>query len=231
MEEDRIRAAYARRPKGDSRALWSDAGHVFTSQERERQMLGVLGRAGLMPLTGKAILEVGCGTGTWLREFIKWGAYPEDVVGVDIRPDVLIMARAACPTGVRIEAQNGARLEFPDESFDVVLQASVFTSVLDPAVRGRIAAEMLRVVRPQGSILWYDFHTDNPWNRDVRGVRKGEIRSLFPHCTIALQRVTLAPPLTRRVARISWLASYCLARIPLLCTHYLGVIRKPAPRR
>ncbi|HEX9633238.1 MAG TPA: hypothetical protein VGA02_12320 [Gemmatimonadales bacterium] len=43
---------------------------------------------------------------------------------------------------------------------------------------------------------------------------------------VHLQRITLAPPLVRTVARRSWLAAYLLARIPFLRTHYLGVIRK-----
>ena len=32
-----------------------------------------------------------------------------------------------------------------------------------------VAEEMLRVLKPQGLILWYDYHVNNPWNKDVRG--------------------------------------------------------------
>jgi hypothetical protein len=85
---------------------------------------------------------------------------------------------------------------------------------------------MLRVVKPTGLILWYDFFFDNPKNVNVRGIAGREIQRLFPGCSVKLQRVTLAPPLTRRLAARSWLACSLLEAIPLLRTHLLGVIRK-----
>jgi hypothetical protein len=82
-------------------------------------------------------------------------------------------------------------------------------------------------VRPDGLILWYDYHVSNPRNRDVRGVSRAEIRALFPGCRIELRRVTLAAPIARVVAR-SPVAHALLHAVPFLRTHYLGVIRKPA---
>jgi hypothetical protein len=60
----------------------------------------------------------------------------------------------------------------------------------------------------------------------VRGVKKQEISQLFPGCLIQLQRTTLAPLLLRLLAPYSWLACYILGKVPWLCTHYLGVVRK-----
>ena len=68
-----------------------------------------------------------------------------------------------------------------------------------------MAQEMLRVVKRTGLIIWYDFHVDNPWNPNVRGVRKAEITRLFPSCSIALERVSLALPLAKMVAPRSWI--------------------------
>jgi hypothetical protein len=85
---------------------------------------------------------------------------------------------------------------------------------------------MVRIVKSDGLILWYDFRYDSPRNPNVRGIEKAEIRSLFPDCGIELHRVTLAPPLARGVVPISWIAALALEKIPLLRTHYLGVIRK-----
>jgi hypothetical protein len=93
-------------------------------------------------------------------------------------------------------------------------------------MKWRVAAEMLRVVKGAGLILWYDFHVNNPWNRDVHGIRRHEIHQLFPSCQIQLRRITLAPPLVRFLGPYSWLSCYLLSKIPWLCTHYLGVIRK-----
>jgi hypothetical protein len=87
---------------------------------------------------------------------------------------------------------------------------------------------MMRVLKPSGAILWFDFRVNNPRNPGVRGVRAREIASLFPDCSIRLKSVTLAPPLARVIVPRSWIAACMLEKIPFLRTHYLGVIRKRA---
>src|SRR5438094_470231 len=75
-EESRIRAAYAKRDEADARYSWFSPGYQFMMQERERRLLALLQRYGYENLKSKTILEVGCGTGEWLRDFVKWGARP-----------------------------------------------------------------------------------------------------------------------------------------------------------
>jgi ubiquinone/menaquinone biosynthesis C-methylase UbiE len=82
-------------------------------------------------LDTKKILEISWGTGFWLREFIKWGARPENITGVDLLPDRVSEARQLSPEGVRVECGSAVNLSFPNATFDLVLQATVFTSVLD----------------------------------------------------------------------------------------------------
>jgi len=224
-EESRIQEAYARRKSG---RLYSrfNPGHLFLVQEREKRFVALLSRHGCVPLEEKRILEIGCGTGDLLRDFVKWGANPHNVAGVDLLPDRVSEALRLCPKEMRIARGNAANLSFPDGYFDLVIQSTVFTSVLDDQVKSQMASEMRRVVKPQGFIFWYDYHMNNPRNPDVRGVKSKEIRVLFPQCEIALQRITLAPPLARLLAPYSWLLCYFLSKVPWLCTHYIGVIRK-----
>jgi hypothetical protein len=89
-----------------------------------------------------------------------------------------------------------------------------------------LAREMLRLVKSNGLILWYDFDINNPWNPDVRGVSRADIDSLFPDCQISLERLTLAPPLGRLIAPLSPSLYRVLSGIKPLCTHYLGAISK-----
>jgi ubiquinone/menaquinone biosynthesis C-methylase UbiE len=224
-EEARIRLAYARR-QTDPRYSWFSRSHLLFMQERERYALAALKREGLLSLESKRILEIGCGTGHWLREFVKWGALPEHITGVDLLPDKVATARKLCPEQVAILCGNATRLALPDEAFDLVFQSTVFTSMLDADMKRQVASEMRRVVKRDGLILWYDFFADNPWNAEVRGIRKREIHQLFPDCRVELRRITLAPPLLRFLAPYSWLACYVLGRIPWLCTHYLGIIHR-----
>ena len=225
-EDVLVRERYARRPSDDGRYSWFNPGHLFLMQHLERQVLALLARSGCLPIQGKRILEIGCGTGYWLREFLKMGAPPENLIGVDLLSTRLAEARKLCPEGVKLVCGSASTLGFQDSFFDLVLQSTVFTSILNSEARRQVAAEMLRVLKPNGLILWYDFHVDNPSNPDVAGVKRREVLALFSGCQLQLRRITLAPPIARWVARRSWLGCHLLEKIPWLCTHYLGVIQK-----
>jgi SAM-dependent methyltransferase len=233
-EEARIRAAYARRAaasagEGRRRHGYFDQANLFAIQCRERAVLRALARYGHGELDGRRILDVGTGAGHWLREFITWGARPEHLAGVDLLRERIAEARRLLPPEVTLRHGSATTLDWPDGAFDIVLQSTVFTSILDARMREAIAAEMQRVVDPAGMILWYDFHADNPWNPDVRGVSRAEIHRLFPRCRIDLRRVTLAPPLARALVPRSWLVCELLERVPLLRTHFLGVLTRRSP--
>lgn len=226
-EVERIRAAYARRALSVPRSRYSyfNPAHVYWMQQRERDLLRALIHAGWSDLREKRILEVGCGDGDVLRRFIAYGAQPQHLAGVDLLADQIEAAARLSPS-IEFRCANAEHLPFGDERFDLVCQFTVFTSILDGTMRREVAREMLRVLRPDGLLLWYDFHLNNPHNPDVRGVTRREIRTLFKGCTIELRRVTLAPPVARRLAPWSVGACYLLEKVPWLCSHYLGVIRK-----
>ena len=225
-EEDRLRAAYARRPN-DLRYSLRSAGHLFMTQQLERAVLKVLNEWRPASMEQWSILEFGCGTGFWLRQFVQWGADPFRLHGVDLLPHRIEAARHLSPEGIHFSVANAIDIDYPAASFDLVFHTTLFTSVLDADVRRRIASEMMRVLKPGGLILWYDFHVNNPRNPDVRAISAAEIRQLFPRCRVRLKKTTLLPPLVRALAPISWLLCEALGAVPPLCTHYLGAISAP----
>ena len=160
-EEARIKDAYARRQES-SRYSWFNPGQLFRVHGLERDVLAVLRASGFAQLGDKKILEVGCGQGHWLREFIKWGATPTNVKGVDLITDRVIQARELCPRDVRITCENAASLSFEEATFDCIVQFTVFTSVLDFAMKQQMASEMLRVLKVGGIVLWYDYFMNSP---------------------------------------------------------------------
>jgi ubiquinone/menaquinone biosynthesis C-methylase UbiE len=204
---------------------WGDPSNLMFHQDTVSGCIQILDRASLFPLRGLRVVDVGCGWGSWLLEFMQWGADPAALCGIDLRSDRIAVARQRIPSA-DLRVGSAAELPWPDASFDIVSQFIVFTSILDPGLRRAIAKEMLRVLKPSGSILWFDFRVDNPNNSHVRGVSAREIRSLFAGCQIKLASEVLAPPISRCVARWSRLLASILKTVPCLRTHYVGLIQK-----
>ena len=227
-ETARVREVYAGRAErlagSETYSLASDA-YLFAIQSRQRALLRLLRREGIWPLAGKDILEVGCGNGGVLLELLSYGADPHRLHGTDLLAERAATARERLPH-LPISASSGMALPYPDQSFDVVLQFTVFSSILDRTICYTVAREILRVVRSGGMILWYDFWI-NPLNKQTRGIRPSEIRGYFPGCDIVFDRLTLAPPLARRIVPVSWSAALFLEKIGLLNTHYLAIVRPP----
>lgn len=223
-ERIRLAAAYAQREAAafDS---WFDPAYRFLRQDRERRVLELLAREGLGSLEGTRILDVGCGNGNWLRDLVRWGATPANITGVELLADRVETARRLAAPGITVMQGDITTLGVANASFDLVIQSTVFSSILNDARRRRTAAELRRVVRPAGMILWYDFHVNNPRNSDVRAVSRDEIAALFPGCVIRMQRITLAPPLARALAPYSRVMCEVLSAFPFLRTHTLAAIR------
>jgi ubiquinone/menaquinone biosynthesis C-methylase UbiE len=221
----RIHAAYAGRTN-QSRYSLLDPANLLAAQEREKEILSALARHGCIPLDNLRILEIGCGTGYWLREFVRWGARPENITGIDLLPERIAEATLHCPSQVTLRCQNAAQTHYSNGAFDLVFQSTVFTSILSGHMKTQIAREMLRVLRPGGTILWYDFNVNNPWNPDVRGIPRREIVKLFPRCRFEFRRLTLAPPIGRPVARVSTFLYRALSAVKMFDTHCLATIHK-----
>src|SRR5262249_4120846 len=150
-----------------------------------------------------------------------------NLVGIELLEDRARAARERLPQATAVIHGDASSVEVPGAPFDVVLQATVFTSILDGGFQQSLAARMWELAQPGGGILWYDFAVSNPSNPDVRGVPLARVRELFPRGRVAWhRRVTLAPPLGRPAARIHRSLYSLLRAVPLLRTHELCWIAK-----
>lgn len=223
-----IRAAYACQehtvPK-DRYSPFTEA-YLLAILELQREVVRLLKRSQRTCLEQQKVLDVGCGTGFWLRQFVQWGARPENLFGVDLLQGKILKGVELCPKGITLQCRSASELEFENGKFDLILQFTVLTSILDRLMKANVAKEMIRVLKPAGVILWYDYFVSNPNNPNVRGVRRAEIFRLFPGLSICLKRVTLAPPLGRAIGPISPALYRLLSVVKPLCTHYLGLIQK-----
>jgi len=222
----RLRTEYADRERRlagrDIYSLFNPA-HLFMTQQRQRITLKTLRRMGYYPLDRYRVLEIGCGRGGVLLEYLSFGAMPQHVYGIDLLADRVVEAHARMPS-LMLSCADGQHLPYPDNTFDLVMQYTAFSSILDDTVKTNVAREMLRVLRPRGAIVWYDYWL-NPTNPQARGIRPAEIRRLFPDCKYDFQRITLAPPVTRNLVAFSWTICMLLEKIKFLNTHYLVIIQ------
>jgi ubiquinone/menaquinone biosynthesis C-methylase UbiE len=226
---ERLRTEYAaidRRLAGSNLYSPFNAAYLFTVQQRQRAVLKLLAGHGFNPLTNRRILELGCDRGGTLLEWLGYGATPKRLHGTDLLPDRVRGAHTRLPH-LPLTCADGQHLPYQTGVFDLALQYTVVSSILDDAIKANLARELLRVIKSDGLILWYDFWL-NPTNQQTRGVRRVEIRRLFPRCRFEFHRITLAPPICRRLAPVSWLLAYLLEKMKLFNTHYLVAIRKQA---
>lgn len=121
-----------------------------TEAERYRREPFVADFARFQQWQGKKVLEVGCGMGTDLSMFARFGA---QVWGVDLTPASAAIAagRLAYHGGrPRITVGDSELLPFPDGAFDLVYSWGVIHHTPNTPAAAR---ELLRVARPGGKVL------------------------------------------------------------------------------
>jgi SAM-dependent methyltransferase len=222
---DSLQARYARRGPPDRYGLLQpDVWQLV--QERQRQILRGLEARGWQP-ERLQVTEVGCGAGGNLLEWLRAGCLPEQLTGCELLPERLAMSRRVLPAALALHGGDAALAPIAEASQDIVMQATVFSSILDESEQARLADAMWRWLRPGGAVLWYDFTMDNPRNPDVRGVPLARVRLLFPQAHVDAQRITLAPPLARRACALHPSLYPLLNAMPWLRSHCLAWLTKP----
>ena len=231
-EVQAVRERYARRAIDHSLA-WRyhrlNPAALWPAQERERALArGLLEHCGqdLQRLAALRVLEVGCGSGGNLLDLQRLGLQPHNLYGVELLQERHAAARALLPPAVTLWQGDALTLDLPAAHFDLVLQSTVFSSLLDADFQSRLAQAMWRWLKPGGCIVWYDFTVNNPRNPDVRGVPLARVRSLFPNGQFKAERLTLAPPIARAVSRIHPCLYPVFNSLPWLRTHVLAWIQK-----
>ena len=195
-------------------------------QELERKFLSEI-ISKISSIKDRTLLEIGCGSGVYLADMIKYGFSPGNLSGIDLIGERIKQAKVNLPASVLLSESDALDYLCQDKTYDFILQSTVFTSILDRDVKKELAEMMWNKVKPGGGIIWYDFIYNNPRNPDVKGVPLAEVKKLFPYARIKSFKVTLAPPVCRTVVRIYPIFYTILNLFPFLRTHILCWIEKP----
>lgn len=110
-----------------------------------------------IPLKGKRILDVGCGTGSWIGTLKTFGV--KKAVGADFSEKMLVQARKNHPN-LEFVHQHGENLSaFADNSFDIVTATFVLHG-MKYEKRKQLLTEMKRVARK--AVVIHDFYKKSP---------------------------------------------------------------------
>ncbi|MCW5666927.1 MAG: class I SAM-dependent methyltransferase [Piscinibacter sp.] len=218
------RAAARYRERDASAALtgfWSlrNPAVLHVAQERERVALQLLAAAGI-DLAALRVLDVGCGFGLEFTSLLRWGVRGQALIGIDLMHERLRVARGISPA-LLVQA-SGTALPLRDASLDLVCQNVVFSSIVDPAARRASAAEMLRVLRPGGWLLWYDAFRTRARDPHFRAVPRAEVEALFPGLAWRWRTLTSDIGIAARLRRVPG-ALALLDASGLARTHLLGL--------
>ncbi len=222
-ERDRVLRGNARRRAATRTGV--DAAETILRRERSDLARRLLNRVEVESTLDGQVLEIGCGTGTWLRQLRHWGVEQHRLYGLDFDPASLVMARQ--DTGARLIVGDATELPFAYGAFDLVVISTVLSSLLLDDDRQQLCSGVAGILRPGGAVLLYDFRYPSPANPDVRRQSRSSLRSLFPDFSIDSRTLTLLPPLARRIAGRMPTLTVVLGRIAPLRSHFIAVLRKP----
>ena len=147
-------------------------------------------------LPGRDVLEVGVGTGLALPRY----AADKRITGIDLSAEMLHKARKrvaalGLPNVVALREMDAEATDFPDGSFDIAVAMFVASVVPDP--RG-LMAEMRRVVRPGGNILFVNhFAAESGPRWWIEWAMAPASHALGWHPDFAMQRLFVPDDLAR----------------------------------
>lgn len=226
-EKIRIEREYRRREsetKSELYAPWQPAEN-FILFERKSVAAFLLNMVDKFPQSGDKCLEIGFGRIGWLADLLAWGLRESDLHGIELDAKRGAIAIEALPAA-DLRIGDATNLPWEDETFDFIIASTVFSSILNLEIRAQIAAEIQRVLRRGGVLLWYDLAVNNPQNLNVKKITANELKNLFPTLQGTIKSITLAPPIARFVVPRSRIVATLLNAIPFLRTHLLGILIK-----
>jgi ubiquinone/menaquinone biosynthesis C-methylase UbiE len=220
-----IRDTYDRYAREGRATLWdrTNPGYDRLSTDRDQALLATI-RASIEAPTAR-LLDVGCGTGS-LAELIASDLPAIEVLGFDLLEDRIIQARERVPSATFVVG-SADDMDLPHASFDLAAALTLFSSLPSQDLERAVAHEIGRVLRPGGWLIWYDLRFSNPSNPAVHGLDRRRLTALFPGWRQEVRSIGVAPPVARRLGRLTPVLYPTIHAIGPLRSHLVGRLRRP----
>lgn len=106
------------------------------------------------PTADMKVLDVGCGTGSHLMAYQQAGC---DIYGIDMSPAMLKQAQEKLGDKAKLHLGDASDMPYEDDLFDLIT-TTLMLHEMPPTVRDAVISEMKRVLKPDGHLLFIDFH-------------------------------------------------------------------------
>jgi 2-polyprenyl-3-methyl-5-hydroxy-6-metoxy-1,4-benzoquinol methylase len=121
-------------------------------------------------LTGKKVLDYGCGTGKFSRRLYYLGA---KVIGVDNSKEAIKIARKKSPKEIVYKTIKETRLNFiQNESLDFVVVNFVLCCIKNTKEISKILKEIYKKLKSNGKLIILDPHPNSIGHYYVSSIRK-----------------------------------------------------------
>lgn len=194
---------YYEQHSADRNDLLSNAEVAFQTFAFDRANISALRKMDLDRDRAR-ILDVGCGSGASLVQFLRLGFRPDQLAGIDISSDRIDDARRLLPN-IDFKCESAAAMSYADGAFDIVFESTMFVLLPTDEIARSIAREMVRVTRPGGYLMLVDWRYSKPGSDVYKAMNRKRIADLFGvdkvTTFISRERGALVPPLGRLLSR------------------------------
>jgi ubiquinone/menaquinone biosynthesis C-methylase UbiE len=170
---------------------YDESGYSAQARRLHPAVLSVLSGRDPAPL-----LDVGCGTGLFLKAWLASRGDDPSAAGVDLSERMVAIARERLPSFVALKRNDSISLDFPDRAFATVVCIASFHHYPKPL---RALGEMNRVLAPGGRLVIADLHFPAP----IRVIAN----ALLPLGSSGDYRIYSRPALARLLGRAGFAMS------------------------
>lgn len=217
--------------KADRNDLLGNPEVAFQTFAFDRANIRALQRLDLDRSTAR-ILDVGCGSGAGLIQFLRLGFQQTLMSGVDISEDRIAGAKTVMPLA-DLRCESADAMSYADGTFDLVFESTMFVLLPSEDTARGIAREMIRVTRPGGYLMLIDWRYGKPGSDVYKAMSPRRIAELFDvggsTRVVCRERGALVPPVGRFLSRrLPSLYFAVQAVMPFMVGQVTTVLRKAA---